>query len=36
VATATAEPTAFDPDTLMISLSAIKGIRTEDTIQLRI
>lgn len=32
----TAEPAAFDPNAPMISLSAIMGIRTEDTMQLRI
>lgn len=35
-ATASAEPTAFDPDTPMISLSMIMGIRAEDMMQLRI
>lgn len=32
----TAEAMTFDPDTPMISLSMITGIRTEDTMQLRI
>ncbi|XP_066395761.1 uncharacterized protein [Miscanthus floridulus] len=35
-ATATAEPATFDPETPMISLHAIAGIRTEDTMQLYI
>lgn len=35
-ATDVANAVAFDPETPMISLSAITGIRTEDTMQLRI
>jgi hypothetical protein len=30
------EPPAFDPDAPLISLSAITGIRTEDTMQIRV
>ena len=31
-----ATPVAFDPNTIMISLSTITGIHTKDTMQLRI